>query len=346
MHVSDAINRITRQWGKPEEAYKYLVPFGIRAMDETTGGIRYRNGGIYVVQGIEGARKTTLVANWLINQLISGILPRDYWILIDTLETGVTIENYAEILVSILATKILIYRHWLKTDSVNIGDMLRQELPELPIAELINRVGFEENGHFVREAIIRPAFLRWGRWTKHQREAIGIAKSFIEYSPVIIDGVSETEANGEFTIQTWELEESLDRWRIYSKDLGVQQLVIDNLQEYNIPGTEYEIMNKAIPMISTWQKEAKGLVWAINQVSVGQRALMRRGEIPTAAGGARAARQGQVVWHTDYKDNETPHFIFLYQGKSRIGKHRNLALPIEPISGAIIGRERGADTIS
>lgn len=352
MLVRRIINSLLGRWGKPDEYAKEIAPWGIFPMDRGTGGIRLRNNGIFLVQGSEGSRKTShVVAVWT-NEMLSGKVPEGYFFEYDTLETGMTVQRMIETFICQLATRILVYWHWWKTNDEDVIALFSKGLDrfKVPINALVEQVGFiGEDGSLRRETVLKPEFLRGGRWTLRQKKAIELATRIVSEFPLYIDGLSEDDedesrAQGKPfvpTTNTWYLDVAYEHWRKRSREDGVMQIAVDNVQEYIFQDgltNEYEILNRVVPVASSWQKEFKGLMWLISQVGVGQRQLEKTGDVPTAAGGARIARQAQFAEHLKYNPRECPWYYMTNTVKTRIGWVPDQAIFIDPESGAPIGR--------
>lgn len=348
--MTSVLDSASSRWGKPDEFLKDLAPTGIDKMDDAIGGIRLFSGGIIGIQGYEGSRKTSYVLNVLDAEMRSGRVPQNYWMLYDTLESGMTIERIGEVMVCLLATKILIRWHWCGGYTDNLGDLFSRKLPPVSQDELVQAVGIEENGKFRRETIIRPEFLRGGRWTERQLKAINMAKSVVAGYRIFVAGQSENpddDMSKQLTTKTWDLRESLDRWCRMSEDWGVRQIVIDNVPQYIFSDTDnpYHKAVRVVEAALTWQRKYKGTFWIINQVPVSQRNGNTM-ELPSQFGGARVLEEAQIGWHLHYNPRQNPWYFKSSIKKSRIGFHPDLAIPVEPNSGAIIGETKTAQSVT
>lgn len=343
------LDSASQRWGKPDEFIKDLAPTGIDEVDSAIGGIRLFSGGIIGVQGYEGSRKTSLVLNIIDSELRSSRVPQNYWVLYDTLESGMTIERIGEVMVSILATKILVRWHWFKSKTDDMTELFSNKLPPIPQMELISEVGFDENDQRKRETIIRPEFLRGGRWTERQLKAINMARSIVGGYRMFVAGISENKDDDiakQLTTRTWDLGESLERWCKMSEEWGVRQIVVDNVPQYIFRDTDnpYQKAVRVVEAALTWQRKYKGTFWIINQVPISQRGNNPM-ELPSQFGGARILEEAQLAWHMHYNPRQNPWYAKIAIKKSRVGFHPDLALPFEPNSGAIIGETKPASSV-
>lgn len=99
-----------QRWGSAEENLKNLIRYWMcDAFDNAIHGLRM-NGELIAIKAEQKQRKTTLLANWLLN--FARQLPGDTWICIDTLESGMPPNRYADALLAILATKIMVMEYY------------------------------------------------------------------------------------------------------------------------------------------------------------------------------------------------------------------------------------------
>ena len=342
--LKEIIDESEDRWGDPTENIGRLIPFGIAGVDENLLGVPIDRGGVIGLQGVPGSRKTTLLVNILINQCLSGRLPPGYHIGIDTLESGMTIERYADVILAIVATKFLVYWHWNETSERDIIKLLRMGLPERNPAEIIYDVGYVQDGKLVGEAKFRPEFFIYGMRTKRQLEAIKMAKAVVRNFPIMIFGVSEhpdIEVAKRRTTDVTNLERSHKRWHEMAEEHNMRELAIDHLQEYYLPGAsnDYEKMQMVVSAAAQWQKVWRAVLWMLSQIGVtSERESRKSGISAYAQGGKVLEAESQVMWQVEYNSVE-PYIIELLRPiKSRIGMHGKIAIPIDPTSGAFIGR--------
>jgi len=347
--LKDLIDGAEDRWGKTEDNVGQLVPFGIAPVDTRLYGVPIDRGGIFGIQGVPGSRKTTLIANIIVNQCLSRRLPVGYSIAIDTLESGMTIERYADILLSILATKFIVYWHWRGTNERDILKLLAMGLPSIPGEDMIEQTGTIMNDRFIRETTLSPETFKYRRMTKRQMEAIDMAKAIARTWPVFIFGSSENsdmEVSKQMSTETTNLERASRRWFYLTEHYNVRELVIDHMQEYvwAEKQTDFDVMRSVVSMVAQWQKSCRGVAWIISQIGVTSERESRREKISAYAQGGRGLEaESQLIWQVNY-DTENPYQMILKRPiKSRLGMHPDLVIPLDPISGAFLGtaQERG-----
>lgn len=343
--ILDILDSVAIQWGKPQRLVENTAPTGISIVDRAIVGVRLFFGGVWSIQGNEGSRKTTLMLNIIKSQFMSGRMPEDYWINYDMLESGQSIETVSEILVAMVATEIIVRWHWFgKIDDMK--DLFSRKFNPMSPAQMFNEVVSGRDGIHRNEATIRPEFLRGGTWTPNQREAIHLARSIVGGFRLFISGYSENEDEKtarELTSDTRDLDRSLDRWHQMSEERLMGQLVIDNVPQYAFSDTDnaYEKAVRVCKAAISWQQKHKGLVWIINQIPISQRSS-NLVELPAQFGGARILEESRIGWHLRYNPRQDPYHILMAIKKTRIGFHPDILVPVEPVSGAIIGEPKEA----
>ena len=177
-HLKVLVDGAEEFWGDPQKNIGRVVPWGFGLLDQALiAGVPINAGGMLGVYGIAGSRKTSFVINIIINQCLSGRIPPGYNIAYDTLESGMTIERIANIFLSILATKFLIYWHWNETEERDIRKLLAMGLPTDMLPDNLV-MDVRDNGR--RETVVRPEFFQIGMppdgtWTPRQKHAIDMA---------------------------------------------------------------------------------------------------------------------------------------------------------------------------
>ncbi|OGC94116.1 MAG: hypothetical protein A2W25_12085 [candidate division Zixibacteria bacterium RBG_16_53_22] len=339
--LRDLVDDAEARWGDPNENIGRIVPFGVMPVDQATIGIPVDRGGFFLLQGVPGTRKTTVALNFLLNQLLSGRLPQGYHIAYDTLESGMTIERIADILWAMVATKYLVYWHWNNTDERDILRLLSMGLPDdIPPSRLVEEVV----GQGRRETILRPEFFQFSTRSPRQQAAIEMARAVIRNFPLFVFGISEHPVPAVAlarTTATWDLAESKVRWAWMFEHYNMRELVVDHMQEYQFHDSpiDFEIQKRVVPMLAGWQKASHGIVWLISQIGVtSEREARREGINPYSQGGKVAEAESSATWTVDYNQDDPYHIKFRRPNKSRIGMHPDVAIPIDPFSGAFIGK--------
>lgn len=346
VYINEVLGEREQSWGTPKPTVGFRTMTGIYHLDQATKGIKLRSGGIYAIQGIEGTRKTTILLNIVINQCLSGTLPPGYTIEWDSLESGMPVEKLADMMVSIVANRFITYWHYTGTKEADYRKLATLIPEQANPTELI--LGPTENNKRIN--IIKPEFLEeeMSRWSMVQGEAISLARRYVATFPIIICGLSEDEERerrDKKSTLTDDIKVSEERWHYNADKRGVRQVIVDHISNYVVDGVfdEYRAMTQSIPAMKRWQKRwAGGLHWIIAQIGTGQRTAFRNTDeaMPTAAGGPLLARETNAIWNVKYNPKKTPYFVIFDMFKTRIGYHHPLAIPIEPESGAMIGKSR------
>lgn len=340
------------------ERYGNIVPFGIAHIDDAFGmGVEPTVAQMYGIQGQGGARKTSFVLNIIINQCLSGTLPENHRIIIDTLENGMSIERYLMTMRMIIATKILIYERWseLKCKPTDTGaqeycwKLFNQTIPPLPASTLINETSTIINGQKVTMCIFTVDNIKlWYRgklfFTEEQLYAWDLAGEAMVDFPVEVFGVSEHpdgEKAAERSDDTIVLEEAEKRWAAIAEHNSVQ-LIVDYVQEFFVRGQSeyYDKLLVILPHLSAFVKQTRSTVWVISQETISNDAEFRRsGRVLGAQGGNSLRNACQTNWRIDYqKDSDKYHIRLFAPVKSRRGNHGDLLLNVEPMSGALFGQ--------
>lgn len=357
LKLSDIVAQSSKKWG---EERTEGVPFGLLPTDNVSGGLDIEAGGLYSIQGNEGSRKTSLALNILINQCLSGKLPEKYAIEWDSLESGMTIQRVAHVIISILANRYMtLWFHTKMFDETDYHKLMAAfsvQNGERAILEVTKT----ENDRTFQENVIKPERLVRGRYTPFQRKAIEVAWGVANTFPVILSGVSEdrrhlAERESRLyvpSVATTNLEESAERWERHALEFDVRELWCDHIGKYDLPGSDYDVMKAFIRASTRWlAKESGRTVWALCQVGTAQRQAYRSSEyeLPSARGGALVAEESMLAYHLKYNWRITPYWVRVNMAKSRIGVHDDMYVPIERESGAmfgslaVLGRPPGVD---
>jgi hypothetical protein len=270
-------------WGDPLKNRKNLIPYGIGPLDKALYGID-PEGELVVVQGEQKNRKTTFVANVIMNICSWDKADDKPTINIDTLESGMRPKKYRDMLISMAASRFLVQQ----------GHRVHQACPACDTAEC-------------RELIISPKFLKYNTRTALQRQAIEYALDVMQWWPVLIHGASVVQGNTR-SLQEAALGYKKDkaRWLSLVEDFGVRIIVVDHIQQYAFTDgttTDYEKQIRAVAAISDFSSQHGVAFIALSQVSLTSlRESRDNGAKLTAAGGAKAAQEANTVLSTSYKD--------------------------------------------
>lgn len=313
MRISELIKAATNDWGDPSENRAMLIPYGLPPLDEALYGLNVSEGELVAIQGQEKNRKTTLLANIVISIMLSGALDRiNCSMVIDTLESGETIERYRDRLIGMMATFVL--------GAELYGD--RREAWDVPMV-----LG---NEHFQ----MSPEYLRFANRSAAQQRSIERAMEIIEPWPLHIYGGSRYKDRA---TDTRNLSKSMERWMQLVDGENAAIFGVDHIQLYSLPGMgDYQRQEKIIPALSDFQMKTASVVIALSQVSLGSVKDFKAGLFDSvyAKGGGRLAAEANVVIQTTYDEANCKVLIDVPRSrKSRARLYQHL----EPTSGLFIG---------
>lgn len=313
MHISELIKAAPSDWGDPEENRANLLPYGLPPLDEALYGINIVDGELIAIQGQEKNRKTTLLANIVLSVMLSGTLSRlGVMMVLDTLESGETIERYRDRLIGMLATySLLAQQHGNNREAWVVSYVL-------------------ENEHLG----MSPEYLRYVNRSAAQQRAIEHAMGIMADWPLLIFGGSRYKDRA---TSTRNLEKSMERWGRLAEE-GAVIFATDHIQQYNLPGRQdYQKQEIVVPALSNHQMETSTAVIALSQISLGSIKDYNSGvfDVMYAKGGGRLAAEATVVIQTVYdKPNNQ---VLIDVPRSRKANARVLQ-HVEPTSGLFIGK--------
>lgn len=304
--ISAWVSKAEDDWGNAEENREHLVPFldrrwGMSLIDRTLYGINVKDGEIIGIQGIEKSRKTTFAANIVLNICMSGALPDGYRIAIDTLESGMPPERYRDVLISMVATRIL------------LDDVWQDRLPGEGEARTGGRYKQLVERYLSIEGLgITPEFLRYHTRSEQQMWAIEQAKQIVSRFPIDLYGP------GSATGDTRSLALSQERWKRIHEKRGVKLLVVDHVQQYHGDTrlSDYQKLERAVDAIANWSTSHRGVAFILSQVSLTSvRQAREHGTAVTAKGGAKLSAEANVVFDVGYE--EGANVMTLHVSRSR-----------------------------
>lgn len=269
-------------WGDPIKNRENLIPYGVLPIDKALYGLD-PFGELIVVQGPEKNRKTTFVANVIMN-IMEGDKPKDKPVInIDSLESGMRPSKYKDVLVSMMATRFLIREK---------GHVPHGVCPVCNSPECV-------------ELKITPKFLRYMERTPAQMEALNWAIDRMYLWKVLVHGAKIKEGNTR-NLQEAYLgdKKSKARWLRMYEEFGMQILVVDHGQQYAFRDepTDYEKQIRAVSAVGDFVSQYGVAAFFVSQVSLTSlRAQRSSGKgVLTAAGGAKAAQEANTVFTTTY----------------------------------------------
>lgn len=321
--LSNFINNAQNRWGNPEDNTAGLIRYWIGdEFDGAVYGLRMNSGEVNAIQAPKKQRKSTLIANLALN--FARQLPAGQAIAIDTLESGMTPEVYADTFVSIMGTKIIVGSKW-GTDRA-----------KWPSAKEI--VEDKEIGPQLR---LNPDFFMFSkRITELQHKAIEGAKLTLARLPISIFGASP------LTGGTRNMEDAIKRWDAlykgeYPEAEGVEHriFVVDNLQQYKeFAGNSYHGLEVITNAFSTFIVNHPGSVgFLVSQVSLTSVRLSQSLETEMEArGGSRLAEECNYVFQTQYDKDKAPLHMIISTPYSRRTPPPTMKQELEPYSGAFL----------
>jgi hypothetical protein len=307
--IAALIEKTSLDWGDPLANRVNLIPYGIKHIDLALFGID-ASGEFIVVQGPEKSRKTTFLLNVITNIFTwkpgQTNKPVVNW---DSLETGMRPEKVRDYLISIMATRYLVDQgHSANTRCQVCGSDRCSELG------------------------ISPKFLRYNTRTQRQKTAIEFALDVIAGWSLTIHGPSGKQG------ATRNLSEAPKRWKKLIDDHGVNMLVVDHIQQYNVGASDsdYEKQLAAVGTLGDFCAEYGLPVFAVSQVSMGSlKESQVSGSRLVAAGGAKAAQEANTVFSIRY--NETLSKVVIKIEEAREAGSFSVFQGLDVVSGSFIG---------
>lgn len=293
-------------WGKPEENRENLIPYGIRAIDAALYGIDIVNGELIVFLGSEKTRKTTTVANIIVNIMTASIPVNKPLVIIESLESGMPPKRYRDVLLSIMASKIL----------MSNGHKHHAVCPTCKANEC-------------RALNISPEFLKYKEKTQEQVNAIDLAIKTMSRWPILIFGPKPIEGD------TRNFDASLRR--LEQLTINRKSIVVsDHIQQYAVTGDDYNKQMAVISGFSNYVARTSNVAIVISQASLSSVKEARQGigEI-NAAGGKKAHAEANVVFSCDYVSGSGKMSIDLID--SRRSETFSVTQTLEDTSGCFYG---------
>ncbi len=314
--IQALIGQCQDDWGAPENNRELLLPYGIKPLDKALYGMDIINGELILVQGAEKNRKSTLVANIIVNYMM-GFKPTIKPVtVIDSLESGMTPKKYRDTLISMVATRYLL----------DHGHKSMEACPacEEPQCQVLG---------------ITPKFLRYNTRKAEQVKAIEFAINEMSSWPMYIFGAAEKEGDTR-NLQTSVTGKNglMSRWEYLINEYNMKVVVTDHLQQYSFDTdlSDYEKQVRTVAAVSDVVSRCKVVALEISQISLtSQRDAAAGVGKEYAAGGRKAAAEANSILQTYYEDGAGVVQIDLKD--SRDYKPFSMEQPIEPRSGCFFG---------
>jgi hypothetical protein len=321
--ISALLRQTEQDWGNPFENRENIITYQTAPQfDAALYGVDLIDGELITIQAPKKQRKSTLLANWILHFIIQ-LRERDLWVCIDTLESGMTPKAYRDVIIAMLATRMMI-GHVLDTNK-------RNEWPE--VESIMNHQMLEN------ELRISRKFLRFGERTEFQKTHIDNAITYLATTNLSIFG--GTKDSGE----TRSLESTMDRWdKLYKGEHEEHEgrhiiFTADNVQQYReYAGNSYSGLELITNRFSEFVVSHPGaVVFAVSQVSLGsQRRANDTGEEMDARGGARLAEESTTVFQPFYDKDKDPYHMIIQTPYSRYEPPPTIIVDVEPNSGTFL----------
>ena len=280
--IQTLLGQCISDWGTPEANRELLLPFGLKPLDKALYGMDTINGEMILIQGPEKQRKSTLVANIVVNYMMGPKPVVKPFTVIDTLESGMTPGRYRDTLISIVATRLLFTQG-------------HRYLEGCPIC----------GEPTCRMFGITPEFLRYNTRSKMQEDAIQGAVDEMRDWPLHIYGASLQEGDTRNLITSVIGTDQLtSRWQYLIEEKGMKVVVTDHLQQYSFPDqiSDYEKQLRTVAAKSDVVAKYKLVNLEISQVSLNSQkdAAAGLGKM-TATGGRKAAQEATSTITVNYE---------------------------------------------
>ena len=315
--IGHLISLCEQDWGDPIANRTLLLPTGLAPLDKAIYGLDTINGEVVLVQGPEKQRKSTLVANLIVNYMLSPKPAVKPLTVIDTLESGMQPKRYRDFLISIAATQLLF----------DIGHLHGAFCPAC-------------NAPACREMGINPEFLRYNSRTATQTEVIKEAMNVVSRFPLHIYGAANDEGNtrslAKSVIGTKDLS---SRWSYLIDEYGAKVFVTDHLQKYSFENeivSDYEKQIRTISAVSDTVAAKQIVCLLLSQISLtSQREAASGTGKYTATGGRKAAAESTSILSVNYESGASEMCITLED--SRKSAPFSMYTALEPSSGRLFG---------
>jgi len=320
--VASQLDNIEDSWGDAERNRTDMIRTGIRSLDQLIYGIDSK-GELIVIQGKEKDRKTTFVANWMVNMALDKF-NRKKSIVIDTLESQMDYMRYRDTMIAMLMTKYLVEKtshkykgcHICKGDCTVLGKM-------------------------------SPEFFRYRR-DKLKDKALQDFELALDYAKSVLSETNMSIYDGRIGQgNTRDLEESVKRWADLRHSGDLDLLFIDHSQQYSIRGVSagdhFTHLNTVVEAVSTAITRYSFPIVLLSQVSKNSTTGASSPADYLASGGAKANQEASVIITTNKLSNNA--FVATI-GTSRVsGTGKITFSKVDPPSGLIIDTDARLESL-
>jgi hypothetical protein len=315
--IGHLISLCEQDWGDPIANRTMLLPTGLTPLDKAVYGLDTINGEVVLVQGPEKQRKSTLVANIIVNYMLSEKPAEKPLTVIDTLESGMPPKRYRDFMISMVATQLMF----------DLGHVH---------GAYCHACGSPQ----CMEMGISPDFLRYNSRTSTQTEMIQEAMNIISRWPLHIYGASDEEGQSRsLAASVVGTKDLSSRWRYLIDEYGAKVFVTDHLQQYSFDEgfiSDYEKQVRTIAAVSDIVASRQIVGLMISQISLtSQREAASGTGKYTATGGRKAAAESTSIISVNYEGGSNEVCITLEDSRKSapFGMYTNL----EPASGRFYG---------
>lgn len=324
--ISTLIDSTDDDWGDPEENRANMIRYNVgEEFDNALWGIPVGyESELITIQGQIKNRKSTLLCNLVLNWAIQlKEKGNSYWICIDTLESGMSPKSYRDQLLAMIATRLIVAEKY--------GN---------------DRTKWPHANEIVQQSDLKPhltlsrKFLRFGRRTPVQVEALERAKRILKELPITLFGPAISMGKAR------DLEASMIRWvQLYDGtypnaiDYKHRIFALDHVQQYGGGNGDYSNLERATTAISDFAASSVGsIVVALSQVSLSS---IRDAEAGTgkmrAKGGEKLAAESNLVLEVRYDRERNPTEMTISASEGRDETPPIMVQPIQPSSGVALG---------
>ena len=315
--IQTLLGQCISDWGTPEGNRELLLPYGIKPLDKALYGMDTISGEMILIQGPEKQRKSTLVANIVVNYMMGPKPVVKPFTVIDTLESGMTPGRYRDTLISIVASRLLFAQ----------GHRYKEGCPICGEASC-------------RTFGISPEFLRYNTRNKMQEDVIQGAIAEMQNWPLHIYGASAEEGDTRNLLTSViGTDQLMSRWQYLIEEKGMKVVVTDHLQQYSFQNehlSDYEKQLRTVAAKSDVVAKYKLVNLEISQVSLTSQkdAAAGLGKM-TATGGRKAASEATSTITVNYEGGSGSVTITLED--SRRYKPFSMTQTLEDVSGCFYG---------
>lgn len=309
----------SEDWKDPDEMQESMVWFGINYVDQALFGMNFISGEIIGIQAEEKRRKSTMLANVTINVAAQ---KKGFWTCIDTLESGMPPKAYRDMLIAIVATRIMI---------AEIFGTKRTEWPSYHDIKAHPSLGTQLE--------LSKEFLWYARRSEKQQSAIERARLILSDTPITIFGSSPTEGGAR------NLGASVARWdKLYKGEHPKAEgclhrlFVADHIQQFSGWESDYTKLEAVVNAHSEFVGTHPGtVVIDVSQLSTTSVRLEQQGfGHAKAKGGAKLGAEVNVLFRTEYDKDGAPHKMVISVAETRRRPPPPVVQELEPNSGAFL----------